>query len=84
MKKRSDWEIYLEILDTLKKMKLREEEIYKTNIMHEVNMNWKSFDKHFKYLEQKKFVQKNNKDYKITQEGKKLHNTLNKLNNLLT
>lgn len=83
MNKRSDWEIYLAILNALEKMKTNQEDIYKTNIMHHVHMNWKSFNKHFKKLEQKEFIEKNKENYQITKKGKKLHQTLKKLQQLL-
>ncbi|OUJ18763.1 Transcriptional regulator containing HTH domain [Methanonatronarchaeum thermophilum] len=79
MKKRSDWEIYLAILENLNEMKNKGNKIIKTNVMHEINMNWKSFNKHFIYLEQNQFLKKNNEDYEITKKGQKLHQTLKTL-----
>ncbi|UOY09389.1 winged helix-turn-helix domain-containing protein [Methanonatronarchaeum sp. AMET6-2] len=79
MRKRNDWEIYLEILEKIVKMNSEEKQVLPTNIMHEVNMNWKSFNKYFKTLEQKKFIKKEKNGYRTTKKGEQLEKTLKTL-----
>ncbi|WGI18105.1 winged helix-turn-helix domain-containing protein [Methanonatronarchaeum sp. AMET-Sl] len=68
MKKRSEWDIYLDILESLS----QNGSMKKTTVMHDVNMSWKPFNNHFSYLTEKKFTIENNNGYQITEEGKNL------------
>ncbi|WGI17122.1 winged helix-turn-helix domain-containing protein [Methanonatronarchaeum sp. AMET-Sl] len=68
MKKRSEWDIYLDILESLS----QNGSMKKTTVMHDVNMSWKPFNNHFSYLTEKEFITENNKEYHVTEEGKNL------------
>ncbi|OUJ18442.1 Transcriptional regulator containing HTH domain [Methanonatronarchaeum thermophilum] len=75
MRKRSEWEIYLCILESLN----QNQPIKKTTIMHNVNMSWKPFNNHFGYLTENQFIQEKNNEYYITGEGKNLLKNLRQI-----
>ncbi|UOY09387.1 winged helix-turn-helix domain-containing protein [Methanonatronarchaeum sp. AMET6-2] len=70
MKKRSEWEIYHDILESL----ATNGSMKKTSLMHDIHMSWKPFNNHFGYLTKKGFIEQNGDSYKLTENGKELQN----------
>ncbi len=78
MKKRSRLEIYLDVLEAASKVgKL-------THIGNLANLSWKDTVKHLRFLELNGFVKKEGEEYKLTQKGLEVLETLRKITEALT
>ncbi|OUJ18765.1 Transcriptional regulator containing HTH domain [Methanonatronarchaeum thermophilum] len=79
MKKRSEWEIYLDILDSLSE----NGSMKKTSIMHDVHMSWKPFNNHFGFLNENGFITESDYGYNVTDKGKETLKNLRQIKKTL-
>ncbi|OKY79089.1 MAG: Transcriptional regulator containing HTH domain [Candidatus Methanohalarchaeum thermophilum] len=76
MTRRSAWKIFHDVLKVIKES----DGCKKTRVMQDSHMSWGAFNAHFEFLLENNFIEEDEKDYYLTQEGEKLLSHLSEVN----